>query len=67
MYIASVYLQNVHDDPQGPDVARLVVLLGAEHLGRHVVRRVARRLQRRLQDSLLGEPEVRQLQHARVI
>ena len=27
-------LQNVHDNPEGPDIAGSVVLLGTEHLGR---------------------------------
>ena len=57
------YSQYVHDDPQGPDVTRLVVLLRAQNLRGHIVRGVARRLERVLQDCLLGKPEISQLEH----
>ena len=67
MYIASVYLQNVHDDPQGPDVTRLVVLLRPEHLRGRVVRSVAGGLQFVLDDRLFGKTEIRELQHTRAV
>ena len=67
MYIANVYLQNVHDDPQGPDVTRLVVLLRPEHLWGRVVRSVAGGLQLVLNDRLFGKTEIRELQHTRAV
>lgn len=55
--------QDVRNDTQGPKVARLVVQLWAENLGRHVVWCVARRLQRLSAANLLGKAEISQLQN----
>ena len=61
------YSQDVHDDPQGPDVTRLVVLLWTQDLRGHVVGSVARSLQSVLQNCLLRKPEVSQLEHGRAV
>ena len=61
------YSQDVHDDPQGPDVTGLVVLLWAQDLRGHVVRSVARSLQSVLQNCLLRKSEVSQLEHGRAV
>lgn len=53
--------QNVSNDSQRPEIARLVVLLRAENLRRHVVRRIARRLQLLAAANLLSEAEIGQL------
>ena len=56
---------DLHDNTQRPDVARDVVFLGAEYLGRYVVGRVAWRDE--AQVDLFGEAEIGQLDDGFVI
>ena len=56
--------QNVHDDAERPNIARLVVLFGPENFRRDVIRCITRRLKRIATQGLLGEAEVRELEDA---
>jgi len=53
--------QNIHDNSQGPDVARYVVFDGAKNLRGNVVGRVAGGYQAAV--DLFGKAEVGQLDH----
>ena len=59
--ISLTNLQNVHDDPGGPDITGLVILLRTQDLRSNVVRSVARSLQSVLDHGLLGKPKICQL------
>eukprot|EP00968_Pinguiococcus_pyrenoidosus_P013929 scaffold1272_cov250-Pinguiococcus_pyrenoidosus.AAC.21 len=54
--------EHVGDHAHGPHVA-VVVVVAAEHLGRHVVRRAAAQLELRVVVEVLAEAEVDQLHH----